>query len=36
LWDDPAHAAVRFDLLKASFDALAHAIDLGPKQVAPF
>jgi arylsulfatase A-like enzyme len=36
LWDDPAHAPVRFDLLKASFDALVHAVDLGPKQVVPF
>ena len=32
LWDDPAHAQVRFDLLKRSFDALAFAVDLGPKQ----
>lgn len=36
LWDDPAYATVCFTLLKASFDALAHAIDLGPKQVVPF
>jgi arylsulfatase A-like enzyme len=36
LWDDPAHATTRFELLKASFDALAHAVDLGPKQVVPF
>ena len=34
LWNDPAHAAVRFDLLKRSFDALAFAVDIGPKQVA--
>ena len=36
LWDDPAHAATRFELLKASFDALAFAVDLGPQQVVPF
>lgn len=36
LWDDPAHAQLRFDLLKASFDATVHAIDLGPKQVVAF
>ncbi|MCC6169393.1 MAG: sulfatase-like hydrolase/transferase, partial [Caldilineaceae bacterium] len=36
LWDDPAHAGVRFDLLKASMDALALAVDLGPPQVVPF
>ena len=36
LWDDPAHAALRFDLLKASMDALALAVDLGPPQVVPF
>lgn len=36
LWDDPTWTQVRFDLLKASFDALAHALDLGPKQVVPF
>ncbi len=36
LWDDPAHAGARFDLLKASMDALALAVDLGPPQVVPF
>jgi arylsulfatase A-like enzyme len=36
LWDDPAHANVRFELVRASFDALVHAVDLGPKQVVPF
>jgi arylsulfatase A-like enzyme len=36
LWDDPTFATVCFVLLKASFDALAHAVDLGPKQVVPF
>lgn len=32
LWDDPAHATTRFELLKQSFDALAFAVDLGPPQ----
>lgn len=36
LWDDPAHAQIRFDLLKQSFDATVHAVDLGPRQVVPF
>ena len=34
LWDDPAYAGILFDLLKRSFDALAFAVDIGPKQVA--
>jgi len=29
-------ASVRFDLLKAGFDALAYAADFGPKQVVAF
>lgn len=33
LWDDPDHRDVRFSLLKKSFDALALAVDIGPKQV---
>jgi arylsulfatase A-like enzyme len=33
LWDDPGHGEVRFTLLRQSFDALAFAVDLGPKQV---
>ena len=33
LWDDPALTDVRFDLMKKSFDALAFATDIGPKQV---
>jgi arylsulfatase A-like enzyme len=36
LWDDPAHAAVRFDLMKRSFDALAFAVDIGPPRVVPY
>jgi len=35
-WDDPAQAATRFELMKASFDGLAFAVDLGPKQVVAF
>jgi arylsulfatase A-like enzyme len=34
LWFDPAHAAMRFRLMKRDFDALAFAVDVGPKQVA--
>jgi hypothetical protein len=33
LWHDPDYGAVRFDLMKRSFDALALAVDVGPKQV---
>jgi arylsulfatase len=33
LWDDPAHADVRFDLMRKSFDALAFAVDTGPPRV---
>ena len=36
LWDDPAHAEVKCDLMKKSFDAAALAIDVGPKQVTTF
>jgi arylsulfatase len=32
LWDAPQYADLRFNLLKGSFDALAHAVDLGPAQ----
>ena len=35
-WDDPAHTSTRFALMQASFDALAFAVDPGPKQVVPF
>jgi arylsulfatase A-like enzyme len=34
LWDDPALAGVRFDLVRTNFDALAFAVDLGHKRVA--
>jgi hypothetical protein len=36
LWEDPGHATVRFDLLKRSFDDLAFAVDIGPKQVCRY
>ena len=35
-WDDPSYSAVRFALLKQNFDALAQAVDIGPKQVTQF
>ena len=35
-WDDPAYADMRFALLKQNFDALAQAVDIGPKQVTQF
>jgi arylsulfatase len=36
LWDSPAHVALKADLLRRSFDALALAVDYGPPQTAPF
>ncbi len=30
LWDDPAHAELRFKLMKTAFDEAAYATDLGP------
>jgi arylsulfatase len=36
LWDDPGHSALRFELMKKNFDALAYAVDVGPKQVTRF
>lgn len=36
LWDDPAHAGARFDLMQKSFDALALAVDVGPKRVGRY
>jgi arylsulfatase len=36
LWGDPAHAEVRFRLLKQSFDDTAFAVDLGPEQTRYF
>jgi arylsulfatase A-like enzyme len=35
-WDNPAYAAVRFDLMKRSFDALAFAVDIGPQRVGRY
>jgi len=32
LWHDPGHAAIRWQRMKKSFDALAFAVDLGPEQ----
>ena len=36
LWADPAHAEIRFELMKKSFDALAFAVDTGPKRVGRY
>lgn len=36
LWNNPAHADLRFDLMRRNFDALAFAVDTGPPQVTPF
>lgn len=36
LWPNPDYAAVRFSLLKQSFDALAFAVDVGPRQIMSF
>ena len=36
LWDDPARAAVKSDLLGHAFDAALLAADLGPPRVAPY
>ncbi|MBI3973387.1 MAG: sulfatase-like hydrolase/transferase [Chloroflexi bacterium] len=36
LWDSPAHAGAKCDLLRQSFDALALAVDSGPPQTARF
>ena len=33
LWDDPAHADIRFKLVTTAFDAAAFAADLGPRRV---
>ncbi|MCY4109799.1 MAG: hypothetical protein OXG11_12315 [Chloroflexi bacterium] len=30
VWDDPAHQAVKLDLMKASFDASVLGGDIGP------
>jgi len=36
LWENPAHADVRFELMKKSFDALAFAVDTGPPRVGRY
>ncbi len=36
LWEDPAYADVRFELMKKSFDALAFAVDTGPPRVGRY
>ena len=36
LWDDPEYAAVRFDLMKKNFDALALSVDLGTERVGRY
>ncbi len=36
LWDDPAYADIRFELMKKSFDALAFAVDTGPPRVGRY
>jgi hypothetical protein len=35
-WDNPKYAAVRFELMKKSFDALAFAVDTGPQRVGRY
>lgn len=35
-WDNSEYAAVRFDLMKKSFDALAFAVDTGPPRVGRY
>ena len=36
LWDDPAYSDVRFELMKKNFDALAFAVDTGPRRVGRY
>ncbi len=36
LWDDPAHAGVRFERMRQSFDALAFAVDIGTPRVTRY
>ena len=36
LWDNPAHADIRFELMKKNFDALALAVDTGPPRVGRY
>jgi hypothetical protein len=35
-WNDSAYGDIRFRLLLQSFDALAFAVDVGPKQTLAF
>lgn len=35
LWDDPAHAARKIDLMQHSFDASMLAMDRGPRRIGP-
>ena len=35
LWDDPAHAALKADLLLQSYAASMHAVDVGTRRVGP-
>jgi arylsulfatase A-like enzyme len=35
-WDNPKYADVRFDLMRKSFDAMAFAIDTGPRRVGRY
>jgi arylsulfatase A-like enzyme len=36
LWDNPAHADIRFELMKKNFDALVLAVDTGPPRVGRY
>ncbi|MCK4958502.1 MAG: sulfatase-like hydrolase/transferase, partial [Planctomycetes bacterium] len=36
LWDDPAYADIRFELMKKNFDALAFAVDTGSPRVGRY
>ena len=36
LWDDPQHAEVRFELMTRNFDALAFAVDIGPRRIGRY
>jgi arylsulfatase A-like enzyme len=36
LWDDPAHQALKLDLLQRSFDATVAALDYGPRRIMPY
>src|SRR5439155_22074537 len=36
LWDDPAHQALKAELLQASFATTVHALDYGPERIMPY